>query len=78
VGWCIYDEPIKKNVSQIIMEWKCRMSNQTKQEMALWNSVWSMSISSQFQYMASAPWCFAWDGMTSAAFSSVNDKGSTS
>jgi len=78
VGWCTYDEPVKKNVSQTIMEWECRKSNQTKQEITSWDSVWSMAISSQFQYMANAPWCFTWGGMIFAAFPSVNDKGSTS
>jgi len=66
VGWCTYDEPVKKNVSRTIMEWECRKSNQTKQELALWDSVWSMAIiTSQFQYMASAPWCFTWDDFRS-------------
>jgi len=60
------------------MKWECRKSNQTKQEITLWDSVWSMAITSQFQYMASAPWCFTWDGMIFAAFPSVGDKGSTS
>jgi len=78
IGWCVYDEPVKKNVSRIMMAWKCRKSNQTKQEVALWDSVWSMAISSQFQYTASAPWCFTWEGMIFAAFPLVNEKGSAS
>ena len=60
------------------MKWECKEPNQTKQEITLWDSVWSMAITSQFQYMASAPWCFTWDGMIFAAFPSVDDKGSTS
>jgi len=32
VDWCAYDELMKKNVSRIIIEWKCRKSNQTTRD----------------------------------------------
>ena len=81
LGWCSYDEQIKNNVSRNIMEWQCNKTGQSTQTQAQWNSVWSMSIFSQFQYMAKTPWCFTWDGTwikgVLAILPSVVDKGTT-
>ena len=77
LGWCSYDVQIKTNESRIIMEWQCSKPGQDIQKEEQWDSVWSMSIFSQFQYMARTPWCFTWEGKEFAVLPSVNDKGTS-
>ncbi|XP_055554231.1 uncharacterized protein LOC129734621 [Falco cherrug] len=74
LGWCSYDEQLKTNVSRSIMEWKCNKTGQGTQLVEQWGSIWSMSIFSQFRYMARTSWYFTWDGKVFAVLPSVNDK----
>lgn len=62
LGWCTYNERVKKNVYVAVMNWKCEdaESLQEGKTREKWESVWSVSISSHFRYMAIAPWCIIW------------------
>lgn len=39
MGYCSYDEQRKKNVSRMIMEWKCNKTSQVQKSEVNWDSV---------------------------------------
>ncbi|XP_055648591.1 uncharacterized protein LOC129783006 [Falco peregrinus] len=78
VGWCSYDEQFKINVSKSVMEWKCNKTGQSTQLVDQWDSIWSMSIFSHFQYIARISWCFTWDGKVFSVLPWVDDRSTTS
>lgn len=59
------------------MEWKCDKVSQIQENEANWDSVWTMAILSQYQYMAKASRCFIWDGTIFVTWPNVNDRSST-
>lgn len=59
----------------MFMEWTSGKINQTKVKEAYWDSIWSISIFSQFQYMTKAPRCSTWDGLVFANWPFVQVRG---
>ncbi|XP_059347666.1 uncharacterized protein LOC132086202 [Ammospiza nelsoni] len=53
--------PESRQVTETSLVWQCEAKDR-KDQIAPWDSAWSVSILQRFQYMANTPWCIKWEG----------------